>query len=35
VPSAWLSMFNNIENNGSPWAFSPEDRIKWQQEDGK
>jgi len=22
-------MFSNIENNGAPWAFSPEDRLLW------
>lgn len=24
-------MFTNIENNGAPWAFSPEDRLSWAQ----
>ncbi|GIV34612.1 MAG: hypothetical protein KatS3mg031_2147 [Chitinophagales bacterium] len=24
-------MFSNIENNGAPWAFSPEDRLKWAE----
>jgi hypothetical protein len=32
APDQWLSMFNNIENNGSPWAFSSEDRLKWKDE---
>ncbi len=25
------NMFSNIENNGAPWAFSPEDRFNWAQ----
>ncbi len=24
-------MFNNIQNNGAPWAFSPSDRANWTQ----
>ncbi len=24
-------MFNNIENNGAPWQFSPEDRMRWAE----
>ncbi|MCP4439120.1 MAG: (Fe-S)-binding protein [Aureispira sp.] len=28
-PEEWNSMFNTIENNGAPWAFSPDDRDKW------
>jgi len=24
-------MFSNIENNGAPWAFSPEDRMNWAE----
>lgn len=28
-PEEWNSMFNAIENNGAPWAFSPDDRDKW------
>ncbi len=28
-PEAWNGMFNNIENNFAPWAFSPDDRDKW------
>ncbi len=28
-PESWNVMFNNIENNGAPWAFSPDDRDKW------
>ena len=26
-------MFNNVENNGAPWAFSQADRLKWVEED--
>jgi len=25
------TMFANVENNGAPWAFSPEDRFNWAQ----
>jgi len=25
------SMFSNIENNGAPWPFSPEDRMNWTE----
>lgn len=28
-PPAWNAMFSNIENNGAPWQFSPEDRFNW------
>ncbi len=28
-PEEWNAMFNTIENNGAPWAFSPDDRDKW------
>ncbi|MFT5149653.1 MAG: heterodisulfide reductase subunit C [Glaciecola sp.] len=31
-PESITSMFNNIENNGAPWAFSPSDRDKWKEE---
>ncbi|MCH2022794.1 MAG: (Fe-S)-binding protein [Saprospiraceae bacterium] len=31
-PEPWNSMFNAIENNGAPWAFSPDDRDKWIEE---
>jgi hypothetical protein len=24
-------MFNNIQNNGAPWAFSASDRAKWAE----
>ena len=32
APSAINQMFNNLENNGAPWQFSPEDRTKWINE---
>ncbi len=28
-PESITVMFNNIENNGAPWAMSPADRGKW------
>lgn len=29
APGELNSMFSNIENNGAPWQFSPEDRMLW------
>ncbi len=29
APSGLNVMFTNIENNGAPWQFSPEDRLLW------
>jgi heterodisulfide reductase subunit C len=29
VPGELKSVFSNIENNGAPWQFSPEDRLLW------
>jgi hypothetical protein len=29
APGMIKSMFNNIENNGAPWQFSPDDRLEW------
>ncbi len=29
MPAEWVSMNTNIENNGAPWQFSPEDRFNW------
>jgi ferredoxin len=29
APSGLNMMFTNIENNGAPWQFSPQDRMKW------
>ncbi len=31
-PEPITAMFNNIENNGAPWAFPPSDRTKWIEE---
>ncbi|MBN3036047.1 MAG: (Fe-S)-binding protein [Bacteroidales bacterium] len=28
-PGELNATFTNIENNGAPWQFSPEDRLKW------
>jgi len=32
APEALNIMFNNIENNGAPWAMSPSARLDWAQE---
>ena len=29
---ALTSMFNNVENNGAPWAFGPDKRMEWTKE---
>ena len=29
APPALNAIFSNIENNGAPWQFSPEDRLLW------
>ena len=29
---ALTSMFTNVENNGAPWAFGPDQRMKWTEE---
>ncbi len=31
APSGLNMMFANIENNGAPWQFSPQDRMKWAE----
>lgn len=31
APSGLNSVFANIENNGAPWQFSPEDRMNWAE----
>ncbi len=31
-PSELTGMFNNVENNGAPWAFPQADRLKWAEE---
>ncbi len=32
MPEEWGIMFNNIENNGAPWAMPAADRFKWAEE---
>ncbi|MBI5217719.1 MAG: (Fe-S)-binding protein [Bacteroidia bacterium] len=32
APAGLNSIFTNIENNGAPWQFSPEDRLLWAKE---
>ncbi|MCX8481640.1 MAG: (Fe-S)-binding protein, partial [Sediminibacterium sp.] len=32
APKEWNNLFSNIENNFSPWKFSPDDRDKWSKE---
>ncbi len=32
APSGLNMMFTNIENNGAPWQFSPQDRMKWAED---
>jgi heterodisulfide reductase subunit C len=32
APAALNNMFGNIENNGAPWQFSPNDRANWINE---
>lgn len=31
APAGLNSIFSNIENNGAPWQFSREDRLKWAE----
>ncbi|MFH1321260.1 MAG: (Fe-S)-binding protein [Bacteroidota bacterium] len=31
APALLNQMFNNIENNGAPWQYSPEDRMVWAE----
>jgi heterodisulfide reductase subunit C len=31
APGGIKAVFSNIENNGAPWQFSPDDRLKWAQ----
>jgi len=31
APSSLNSIFTNIENNGAPWQFSPQDRLLWAE----
>lgn len=32
APSGLNTIFNNIQNNGAPWQFSPEDRLVWAKD---
>ncbi len=32
APASLNNCFKNIENNGAPWQFSPEDRLLWAEE---
>jgi Fe-S oxidoreductase len=32
APGGLKAVFNNIENNGAPWQFSPEDRLLWAKD---
>jgi len=32
APSMLNVMFTNIENNGAPWQFSPDDRLLWAKD---
>ena len=32
APTELNMMFSNIENNGAPWQFSSDDRLKWKEE---
>lgn len=32
APGELNAIFTNIENNGAPWQFSPEDRMKWAED---
>jgi Fe-S oxidoreductase len=31
-PESLTAMFNNVENNGAPWAFPAANRANWIQE---
>jgi heterodisulfide reductase subunit C len=33
APGSITSMFNNVENNGAPWAYAQTDRLKWAEEE--
>jgi len=33
VPTELTGMLTNIENNGAPWQFSPNDRLNWANEE--
>lgn len=31
APAGLNTVFSNIENNGAPWQFSPQDRLNWAE----
>jgi Fe-S oxidoreductase len=31
APASLNTMFTNIENNGAPWQYPAEDRMKWAE----
>lgn len=31
APASWNAMFNNLENNGAPWAMPASERAKWME----
>jgi heterodisulfide reductase subunit C len=33
IPTELAGMLTNIENNGAPWQFSPNDRLNWANEE--
>lgn len=33
MPTELTGMLTNIENNGAPWQFSPNDRLNWKDEE--
>ena len=32
APGELKAMFSNIENNGAPWQYSPDDRLNWAKD---
>ena len=32
APAGLKAVFNNIENNGAPWQYSPDDRMLWSSD---
>jgi heterodisulfide reductase subunit C/nitrate reductase gamma subunit len=32
APGELKAVFNNIENNGAPWQYSPDDRLNWAKD---
>jgi hypothetical protein len=32
APGGIKGVFSNIENNGAPWQFSPDDRLLWSRD---